>query len=49
MIWPIENSVDQVLNVKLSILKKINVSFNIHFCLSKYSFSFDTFSTHYVF
>ena len=32
-----------VLNAKGSILKKINISFIIHFCLDKYSFSQDTF------
>ena len=32
-----------VLNVKKTIPKKINVSFIVPFCLSKYRFSFDTF------
>ena len=31
------------------ILKKMNVSFIVHFCHGKYSFSFDTFSTQLVF
>ena len=31
------------------ILKKMNVLFVLHFCLGKYSFSLDTFSTHLVF
>ena len=32
-----------VLKCKETILKKINVSFFVHFCLGKYSFSFNTF------
>ena len=32
-----------VLNVNGMILKNINISFTIHFCLGKYIFSHDTF------
>ena len=32
-----------MLNAKGTILKKINVSFIIHYCLDKYNFSLDTF------
>ena len=34
-------------NGKGTILQKINVSFIAHFCLGKYSFSLDTFKTHF--
>ena len=32
-----------VLNTKGRILKKINVSFNVHYCLGKYGFSLNTY------
>ena len=34
-----------VLNAKGTILKKINVSFSVHFCYGKYSSTLDTFLT----
>ena len=33
---------------KRTFLKKINVSFIVHFCLGKYSFSLDTFWTYFI-
>ena len=38
-----------VLNAKLTVLKKINVLFTIHFCLSKSNYSLDTFLTYLAF
>ena len=37
-----------MLNAKVTILKKINISFKVHFSLSKYSFSLNTFWTYFV-
>ena len=37
-----------VLDVKGTALKKIDVSFIVHFCLGKYSLSHDTFWTHLI-
>ena len=37
-----------ILKIKVTILKKINISFIANFCLGKHSFSLDTFWTHLV-
>ena len=42
VVWPIENS----LECKWTIFKKINVSLIVHSFIGKYSFSLDTFWTH---
>ena len=44
VLWPIENSLECVLNANETILKKTNVSFIV--CLGKYSFNIDTFWIH---
>ena len=44
-IRPVENSQEYVLNIKGTIFKKINISFIVHFCHGKSSFSLDTFWT----
>ena len=45
MFQPMENFMS---NDKETILKKINVSFIVHFCLGKYGFSLDTFWIHFL-
>ena len=43
VLQPVENSEISVLNAKENVLKKINVSFIVHFSFSKYNFSLNTF------
>ena len=43
MIRSIENLVELVLSTKVAVLKKINVSFIIHYRFGKYSLSIDSF------